>query len=166
MNIIGFAIVRFVLSIFSCSSDFVLKLGLRERDTKTMCACGVQNGIKFQRWRLPIFFPNSLRHSDFSGKDDTEEEFLGFEGPSSSEAEGKIEVLEENRCGINLRLTGSRVPMVNRFFFVAAWRSRGQKCFFIRISFPYQKSFEVTVLSLLKLDTGTQVYKRCLTIFC
>ena len=55
-----------------------------------------------------MFFPNSVRHSDLSGKDDTEEKFLGYEGPSSSEVEGKIEVLEENRDGINLRLTGSR----------------------------------------------------------
>ena len=45
-----------------------------------------------------------MRHSDFSGKDDNEEEFLGFEGLSSSDVEGKIEILEENWG----RLTGSR----------------------------------------------------------
>ena len=101
----------------SCSSDLVLKLGLcydekrdcKENVARKQCvAYSVQNGIKFQRWRLLIFFPNSVRYSDFSGKDDTEEEFLGFEGLSSSEAEGKIKVLAESRDGINLRLTGSR----------------------------------------------------------
>ena len=97
--------------------------------------CGAENGIKFQR---------------FSGKDDTKAEFLGFEGPSNSEVEEKIEVLEENRDGINLRLTGSRAHGQSAFF--GAWRSRGQKCFSIRISFSYQKNSEVTALSLLNLD--------------
>ena len=65
--------------------------------------CGVENGTTFQK---------------FSGKDDTKEEFLGFEGPSSSEVEEKIEVLEENWDGINLRLTGSRAHGQSAFLWL------------------------------------------------
>ena len=99
-NAIVWAIVRFVSSNISCSSDLELKLGLQndeKRDcanmTREQCvACGFQNGIKLRRWCLPIFSPNSVRHSDFPVKDDTEEGFLGFEYMSSSEDEGKIKV--------------------------------------------------------------------------
>ena len=120
-DIIGFAIARFVLSVVSCSSDLVLKRWkarfCKENVTCKQCVmCGVQNGIKFQRWCLLIFFPNSVKHSDFSEKDNTEEEFLGFESPSSSEVEGKIKVLEENQDGINLRLTGSCAHGQSLFF--------------------------------------------------
>ena len=66
-----------------------------------------------------------MRHSDFSEKDDTEEEFLGFEGPSSSEVEGKIEVLKENQDGINLRLTGSHAH--GQSFLLPLWRSKMPK---------------------------------------
>ena len=46
------------------------------------------------KWRqitnvISIFFPNSVtvRHSEFSGKDDTDKEFLGFEVLPSQESE-------------------------------------------------------------------------------
>ena len=66
----------------------------------------------------------------FSGKDHyTEEEFLGFEDPSSSEHEGKEKSKSKKKTQkeSNLRFTRSRAH--GQSFFAAAWRSRDQKCF-------------------------------------
>ena len=55
-----------------------------------------------------------MRHSDFSGKNDIEEEFLGFEDPSTSEDKRKIEFQEENPDGTIFAMDRKLCP--NRLF--------------------------------------------------
>ena len=161
INKIGFAIVRFVLSIVSCSSDLVLKSGLRNDEKRD-----------FARWLWHI--NNVLRAvfkmaSNFKGAADILPKFWGIQAclekmtPKKSSLPLKVLLAQKlKEKSTSQKKTGTEsihdwpevVPMVNRYYFC-------QKCFFIRISFSDEKSFELTALSLLNLDTllgtGSQV---------
>ena len=188
--------ICFVSSIISCffgtEAAKWWKAGLCKNATHKQCiACGVQNDIKLQRWCLPIFFPHSVTHSDFSVKDDVinfkfplqphqkyyitqygelgfppKKSFFGFEDLSHSEDEGKIKVKVETWTE-SISDWPEAMPMVSRIFCCCLVFTRTKMLLdVIKRSFSYQNGLKLMALSLLNLDTlgtGSHVGLQCFT---